>query len=138
MAQGLFDQYKPEQGIWIRRGTFVGVCLLTAWGAKFVYDQLAIYEGDEWWRLLVTNGIPILFAAVLGAITWRISFVSRTSSDFMIATEGEMKKVNWSSKKEVIGSTKVVITFTILLAVILFVVDMLFQYVFKQIGVLRV
>jgi preprotein translocase subunit SecE len=135
---GLFVQYKPEQGTWTRRGTFIGLGLLIAWGAKFLYDQLAIYEGDEAWRLLITTGIPILFAVVVGAVAWRISFASRKSSDFMIATEGEMKKVSWSTKSEVIGSTKVVITFTVLLALLLFVVDMIFQYLFRTIGVLKV
>ncbi|MGB2984700.1 MAG: preprotein translocase subunit SecE [Phycisphaerae bacterium] len=135
---GFFAQYKPEQGNWTRRGTFIGLGLLVAWGAKFLYDQLAIYEGDEAWRLLITTGIPILFAVVLGAIAWRLSFVSRNSSDFMIATEGEMKKVSWSSKAEVIGSTKVVIMFTVLLALLLFIVDMAFQFIFRSIGVLRV
>ena len=48
-----------------------------------------------------------------------------------------MKKVSWSSKREVIGSTKVVILFTVLLGVLLFVVDVLFQTLFKNIGVLK-
>ena len=138
MGQGLFTQYKPEQGIWTRRGTFISLGLLIAWGAKFLYDQLAVFEGDEVWRLLVTNGIPLAFAVVLGAGAWHVSFAGRSSSDFMIATEGEMKKVNWSSKREVIGSTKVVVTFTILLALILFVVDLAFQYLFRFINVLKV
>jgi preprotein translocase SecE subunit len=55
----------------------------------------------------------------------------------MIATEGEMKKVNWSTRREIIGSTKVVILFTILLAVILFTVDIVFMTFFAWIGVLR-
>ncbi|MCH9001912.1 MAG: preprotein translocase subunit SecE [Planctomycetes bacterium] len=55
----------------------------------------------------------------------------------MIATEGEMKKVSWSSKEEVIGSTKVVIMFTFMLALFLFVVDMVFQQAFRLIGVLK-
>ncbi len=55
----------------------------------------------------------------------------------MIATEGEMKKVSWSSKREIIGSTKVVILFTLLMAVFLFVVDLVFQSVFSGIGILK-
>ncbi|MBU0718456.1 MAG: preprotein translocase subunit SecE [Planctomycetes bacterium] len=55
----------------------------------------------------------------------------------MVATEGEMKKVSWSSKAEVIGSTKVVIMFTVLLAALLFVVDLVFQRFFTYIGVLK-
>ena len=56
----------------------------------------------------------------------------------MIATEGEMKKVNWSTRREVIGSTKVVITITIFLAILLFCIDLVFQALFRAIGVLRV
>jgi preprotein translocase SecE subunit len=55
----------------------------------------------------------------------------------MIATEGEMKKVNWSSRKEIVGSTKVVIMFTVLLTAVLFAVDIIFMSFFGWIGVLR-
>lgn len=136
--RGWLQQYKPEQGKATRTGTFVGLGLLIAWGAKFLNDQLAVYQGDEAWRLLITPGIPIAFAVILGVAAWHVSFGGRKSGDFMIATEGEMKKVNWSSKREVIGSTKVVIAFTILLAVLLFVVDFIFQYFFRTVGVLKV
>jgi len=134
---GLFAQYKAEQGRATRAGTCVGGGALVAWGAYFLYDQLGVYEGDEGWRLLVTTGIPILFAVVFGGIVWWLSFVHRKSSDFMIATEGEMKKVSWSSKREVIGSTKVVILFTVLMAAFLFVVDVTFQSLFSAIGALK-
>ena len=39
-----------------------------------------------------------------------------TNVDFLIATDSEMKKVNWTSRKELIGSTKVVIIFMFLIA----------------------
>jgi len=134
---GFFTQYKAEQGKVTRTSTFIGFGLLIAWGAKFVSDRLTGFEGDEGWRLLVTPGVPILFAVVLGGLAWHFSFVWRKASDFMIATEGEMKKVNWSSKAEVIGSTKVVILFTALLAILLFAFDLVFQFVFSAIGVLK-
>lgn len=135
---GPLSQYKRDQGKVTRTATFVGLALLIAWGAKFLNDRLAGYQGDEAWRLLITPGVPLLLAVALGAVAWRIAFVSRKSSDFMIATEGEMKKVSWSTKSEVIGSTKVVITFTLLLAVLLFIVDLIFQRLFTWIGVLKV
>ncbi len=55
----------------------------------------------------------------------------------MIATEGEMKKVSWSTRRELLGSTKVVIALTVLMAVLLFVVDLMFQSLFSSIGVLK-
>jgi preprotein translocase SecE subunit len=135
---GFFTQYKPEQGKITRTSTFVGLGLLIAWGAKFLSDRLTGFEGDEAWRLFVTPGLPISFAVVMGAVGWHFTFVHRKASDFMIATEGEMKKVNWSSKNEVVGSTKVVILFTVLLAIVLFIADVLFRELFSSIGVLRV
>ena len=135
--RGLLTPYKPEQGRKTRIGTMIGFGLLVLWGAYFVWEQLRVYEGDEGWRLLITPGIPILFFVVVGGALWWVTFSHRRASDFMIATEGEMKKVNWSTRREVIGSTKVVILFTVLIAVYLFVIDLVFQYVFRWIGVLK-
>jgi len=56
----------------------------------------------------------------------------------MIATEGEMKKVNWSSRKEVFGATRVVIVMVLALASFLFVVNMAFIILFKSIKVLKI
>ncbi len=134
---GFLEAYKPEQGIYTRRSTFVGLALLIVWGVYFLNDQLVGYQGSEAWRLLVTPGIAIAVGVILGAFAWRVAFVSRKSSDFMIATEGEMKKVSWSSRREVIGSTKVVIVFTALLAILLFTVDLSFQSLFSWLGVLK-
>ncbi|MCD6365227.1 MAG: preprotein translocase subunit SecE [Planctomycetes bacterium] len=58
------------------------------------------------------------------------------TADFLIATESEMKKVSWSSKEEIIGSTKVVIVFTFIMAVILYAVDVLFAFIFSEMGVM--
>ncbi|KAA0217510.1 MAG: preprotein translocase subunit SecE [Leptolyngbya sp. PLA3] len=57
--------------------------------------------------------------------------------DFLVATDGEMKKVNWSTRKEIIGSTQVVIVASVLIAGILFVIDLAFSNFFKLIGVLE-
>ena len=46
--------------------------------------------------------------------------------------------VNWSKKQEVIGATKVVILFVILMSIMLFLVDSLFMLFFSEIGVLKV
>jgi len=57
---------------------------------------------------------------------------------FLSATEGEMKKVNWSTRKEVLGSTRVVIVIAFLIAVCLFVVDFGFGWFFRTIGLLEI
>ena len=56
----------------------------------------------------------------------------------MIATEGEMKKVNWSTRREIFGSTWVVIGLTVFIAIICFGFDRMFQYIFTLMKVLEV
>lgn len=136
-GSGRFTSYKPEQGRGTRIGTMIGWGSLVAWGGYFLWEQLRIYEGVEGWRLLITPGIPILAFVILGGVLWWLVFAHRKTGDFMIATEGEMKKVNWSTRREVIGSTKVVILFTVLIASYLFAVDIVFQNIFRWIGVLK-
>lgn len=57
--------------------------------------------------------------------------------DFLIATEDEMRKVNWPSKKEVIGSTWVVILGTLFMGLALWIVDLIFAEIFMNIGILE-
>src|SRR4029078_9137900 len=59
------------------------------------------------------------------------------TADFLIATDSEMKKVNWTSKKELIGSTKIVILFMFLIAFLLFAFDIIFGYIFSFLELLK-
>ena len=59
------------------------------------------------------------------------------NADFLIATDSEMKKVNWTSRKELMGSTKVVILFMFLIAFMLFSFDIIFGYLFYFLDVLK-
>lgn len=77
--------------------------------------------------------VVILLGAV--AIYYFVA-ISRRPVDFLVATDGEMKKVNWSTRKDVIASTWVVIAASIVLAAGLFVVDILFSEFFRLVGVL--
>ncbi len=60
-----------------------------------------------------------------------------SSVDFLVATDGEMKKVNWSTRKVVLDSTYVVIVATFLIASILYVFDFLLSRFFIWIKVLE-
>lgn len=77
--------------------------------------------------------VVILVGAVL--LLYFVS-VNPKTGEFLIATDGEMKKVNWSTRKEVIGSTWVVVTTCFLLAGVLFVVDFGLAAFFGLIGVI--
>lgn len=63
-------------------------------------------------------------------------FVGRkhSSVDFLIATDEEMRKVNWSTRKIIIDSTQVVVFATFLIAGYIFVIDIVMKKaLFEQI-----
>ncbi len=132
-----FDVYKRGQGYWLRVCTSVGVGIIILAGADFVYRQLDVYRTNEIWTMWMQIGIPVLMCVGLGYLLFWAVGVNRRTCDFMIATEGEMKKVNWSTRREIWGSTKVVIVFTLFLAFLLFSVDMVFWTFFGWINVLH-
>jgi len=84
----------------------------------------------------IALGVAVGFALVYTFIAWKL-MNKPTNVDFLIATDSEMKKVNWTSRKDLIGSTKVVCIFMGLMAVFLFVCDILFSELFKLIHVLK-
>lgn len=85
---------------------------------------------------LQAAGVAVLILAGGLLVYWLVG--SKPSSvEFLIATDGEMKKVNWSSKKDIIGSTQVVIMWSVLLVVGLFLVDLAFSSFFRLIHVLQ-
>ena len=116
--------YRKTQGRWTRLGTVAGVGVLTVIGAWHMWRELP--SGLGLFRAI----IPL--ALMLGCFVILVRVVNgKKAADFMIATEGEMKKVSWSSKKEIIGSTKVVIVTSLLMGVVLFLVDLLFHKIFQ-------
>ncbi|MCK4913289.1 MAG: preprotein translocase subunit SecE [Planctomycetes bacterium] len=51
-------------------------------------------------------------------------------ADFLIAAEGEMKKVSWSSRKEIMVSTFIVIVVVVFMASLLGLTDLSFSMFF--------
>jgi preprotein translocase subunit SecE len=129
----ILELYKRNQGKRIRTITFISVVGIAAIGAyKLSNDVLNSYRYTS--SPFVQFGIPVLLMAGVALLMFWI--VNRPkSADFLIATEGEMKKVSWSSRKEVIGSTKVVIVTTLIMAVVLFGVDSAFSWLFQALGI---
>ena len=134
--QSFFDIYKKGQGYYTRMGTTVGAGILAAGFADFLFDRLS-FDPSMAAGIWLQNGIPALVLVLLGLGIYWFVWVHRRTCDFLIATDGEMKKVNWTSRKEIIAATKVVIVVTFLTAIILFMVDYGFMQMFRWIGVLR-
>jgi preprotein translocase SecE subunit len=70
-------------------------------------------------------------------VTYYLVFVKPGSVDFLIATEGEMKKVNWSTRREVVGSATAVIVTAVILALFCWGLELLFVWFFQMIKVLE-
>lgn len=87
---------------------------------------------------------PELLGGSASALTIVIGFiiayyfcaVRPSSVEFLISTDMEMKKVNWSTRKDIISSTWVVIFAAFFIAAALFTVDIAFKAFFQAIGVL--
>jgi preprotein translocase subunit SecE len=125
-----FEIYKKTQGRYARSITFVAGMVLSLGGAVVLSEKLGAYAPP-----IVQYGVPSLLVVALGVLLfWMVNRPS--SADFLIATEGEMKKVSWSSRKEIVGSTKVVIVATFMLAVILAAVDAGFALLSHWIGLM--
>ena len=130
---GFFHIYKSGQGYWTRMCTAGGAVLVAALTAQFVYSRtVGHFPGQRGMVFGIAVGV---FAALCLFSWWIIN--KPGNADFLIATDTEMKKVNWTSREELIGSTKVVILFMFLIAILLFVIDILFGYIFYYAGVLR-
>jgi preprotein translocase subunit SecE len=124
------DIYKRNQGRYTRGTTWlVGMAIVVA-GAGALSEQLVMVQP------VVRYGIPtVLVLLAAGGLFWLVN--RQKNADFLIATESEMKKVSWSSKREIIGSTKVVIVTALILAAVLFAVDQMFYHVFRFLNIVE-
>ena len=137
---GFFHIYKPGQGYWTRMGTAAAAALVAALTAHFLYQQLPVWLRNFGMSQDAARPTSIwIIAGLLIAFGLFVFYLMNkpTNADFLIATDSEMKKVNWTSKKELMGSTKVVIIFMFLIAAMLFAFDIVFGYVFYWLDVLK-
>lgn len=134
--RGFFDIYKPGQGFYTRVWSGIAFGALACWFAYFLFEKFSIL-GNHATARYIQFGVATAAIVGLGLLGYWMLALNRRICDFMIATESEMKKVHWTSRREIIGSTKVVIFVMIALSVLLFVVDMLFLAAFSAAGVLK-
>jgi preprotein translocase subunit SecE len=128
--------YKKGQGKYTRGLTMGSGALLVILGAYWLWDSaLGTWTRGSW--LLAKALVCGLVVLGGGWLTFRLTYGKQRTGDFLIATEGEMKKVSWSTRKEIIASTQVVIFTLIFMGVLLFVVDVFFMFIFDVLGVLK-
>jgi preprotein translocase SecE subunit len=140
-GRSFFTIYKKGQGYWTRMGTAVGAGFLGVMVAFELYQQIPTYinsdpKGDPTHDKHVALVVALIFLAAYSL--WAFWFTNKPRTvDFLVATDSEMKKVNWTTRKELIGSTKIVILFMFMIATYLFTCDLVFGGFFKLIHVAK-
>jgi preprotein translocase subunit SecE len=131
-GHGFFSIYKKGQGHWTRMGTLGGAVLIGVVTGQFLWAERADMNVTDRTAYFIVGIFALIYAGIVFYLLNR-----PTNVDFLIATDSEMKKVNWTSRKELFGSTRIVILFMFLIAVVLFLYDLLFHTFFWWIGVLK-
>jgi preprotein translocase SecE subunit len=86
----------------------------------------------------ILQGSAAVVVILIGfLITYYFCAMKPSAVEFLIATDMEMKKVNWSTWKDIRKMTSVVVFAAVFLATTLFVIDFTFQLIFRAIGVLQ-
>jgi preprotein translocase SecE subunit len=139
--------YKPTQGARVRRGTVLAIIVLGICGiyTLIMHGSLGTERlgrpNDWFWSVPFTADdpkddlyiplmykvhvvVPLLLTVGLLWVAWRVVNWP-TFADFLIATEAEMNKVSWTTRKRLVQDTIVVLVTVFLLTVFLFLIDIL-------------
>ena len=122
-----FKIYKRGQGYYTRLYSALTFFVIVACGCFVLHGELKVYD-----EVLVVTLVPAGVCVAFGLlIFWLVNKVA--IADFMIAAEGEIKKVSWSSRREIMVSTFIVICVVMLVGALLGAVDVGFRWFFDQI-----
>jgi preprotein translocase SecE subunit len=103
------------------------VAIIVAMGCWQLYERLNASYENLWLVTMIPVGIMVAGAVL---ILWLLN--KPALADFMIAAEGELKKVNWSSRREIYVSTAVVVVVVITMAILLGATDVVFRMFFQN------
>jgi preprotein translocase SecE subunit len=145
--QGWFTAaaYKKSQGQRVRRGTMLGVLILAGCGIYTLLIHDTLRTGSANWEVLlpfsggrtltllpdVQFTVPVLVAAASLWFAYRVVNYP-VFADFLIATEAELNKVSWTTRKRLVQDTIVVLTTVFLFTVFLFVADFIWIQVLSS------
>ena len=121
-----FKMYKRGQGINTRLWSGLVCFTITAIGCFRLYQILLSRTNNAWLYTFAPLGVC---AAIALLIFWLVN--KPNVADFMIAAEGEIKKVSWSSRREIVASTTIVIGVVLSMGVMLVGVDFVFRSLFE-------
>jgi preprotein translocase subunit SecE len=121
----VFDIYKRGQGKYTRLCSAFAIAIIVGLGCLQLYKKLQAGDLGLWVETMVPAGLFVVLALL---IFWLVNKPSL--ADFLIAAEGEMKKVSWASRQEIAVSTFIVIVVVISMAVLLGATDIGFRTLF--------
>lgn len=155
------EPFKGTQGVKVRRATVIAVLVVGIAGIITMVNNRTLGTDrlgpNDWeWVIPFTSTpegdhlvlplmykihlvVPVLLLGLLIWFAWRLVNWP-TFADFLIATEAEMNKVSWTTRKRLFQDTIVVLVTVFLLTFFLFVIDLLWIRVlsFPAINVLQV
>ncbi len=123
----IFGIYKRGQGKYTRLGSAFGLEIIVVLGCLQLYRKLDGADFGLWVSTMIPTGV---FVGLALLVFWLSN--KPAVADFMIAAESEMKKVSWSSRKEIAVSTFIVIVLVIIMALLLGVADLGFKLFFSE------
>jgi preprotein translocase subunit SecE len=140
------EVYKRSQGRITRQVTFAVLAATIALAAWSLWNFMSATRFSQSFLGMNVEAVVdaaqlrwLLPAVLLLAgiwISYRVVNLPRFA-DFLIAVEAEMNKVSWPSRTELFRSSMVVIIVIFVLAFLLFSYDIIWQSVFRAIGVLK-
>lgn len=130
--------YKSGQGYWTRIMSVVGFGLIVLLGAHWIFDMIDSRGVGGVGHRYVAFGVALAVALVGAGLIYYYCGINPRTVDFFVATEGEMKKVNWSTRREIVGSTVLVIIISTVIALYCWVLDTIWAVAMRAIHVLDV
>ncbi len=121
-----FDIYKRGQGYYTRLYSALMMFVIVAFGCYALHEKLL--GSNIWVETLVPAGLCVVLGFLIYWLMNKPDF-----ADFLIAAEGEIKKVSWSSRKEITVSTFIVIFVVASMTIMLFAADFVFKYLFMEV-----
>lgn len=119
--------YKKGQGTAARGVAGVVAVVVGLWAAHQTWATF--HNALMWIRVLVTG----LVAMGFGGVPLYLVLRHHRVVDLLIETQQEMRKVAWSTRAEVVGSTIVVIVTVALLALFILGMDLVIWFLFRQV-----
>ena len=129
----LLEKYKWGQGKNTRLYSTLACVVITAAGCWSLYKKLsASLDISKQSGLWISVAVPlVVFIGITLFLYWLV--YRPNLADFLISAEGELKKVSFSTRREIATSTFVVIIVVIFMAIMLGVADLSFTMFFSNV-----